>query len=201
MGKIFYIMGKSATGKDHLYEALIGREELNLHPVVLYTTRPIRKGERDGREYYFVNVEKLVQLRLAGKIIEERMYNTVQGPWYYFTADEGQFRLEVEDYIGIGTLESYEKIKAYFGSEQVIPLYVETEDGIRIRRALRREEKQAKPGYEEMCRRFLADCEDFSEEKIAEAGIEKRFQNNGEFGACLEELAAYIKKVQNNAVS
>ena len=85
MGKIFYIMGKSATGKDHLYEALIGREEPNLHPVVLYTTRPIRKGERDGREYYFVNVEKLVQLRLAGKIIEERMYNTVQGPWYYFT--------------------------------------------------------------------------------------------------------------------
>ena len=53
MGKIFYIMGKSATGKDHLYEALAGREELRLNPIVLYTTRPIRSGEQNGREYFF----------------------------------------------------------------------------------------------------------------------------------------------------
>ena len=197
MGKIFYIMGKSASGKDHIFEALAGREDLRLKPIVLYTTRPIRKGEQDGREYYFVSTEKLVQLRLAGKIIEERVYNTVYGPWYYFTADEGQFCLDEQDYIGIGTLESYEKIKAYFGEEKLVPLYIETEDGLRLKRAIRREEKQTEPKYAEMCRRFLADCDDFSEEKITAAGIRKRFQNNGELADCLKELADYIAETES----
>lgn len=90
MGKLFYIMGKSASGKDHIYEALLRDPALGLSPLVLYTTRPIRQNERDGREYHFVDQEKMVRLRLAGRIIEERVYDTVFGPWYYFTADEGR---------------------------------------------------------------------------------------------------------------
>ena len=90
MGKIYYLMGKSASGKDHIYENLIQETALDLKPFVLYTTRPIRSGEQDGREYFFVDEKRLSELREAGKIIEERMYSTVQGPWYYFTADDGQ---------------------------------------------------------------------------------------------------------------
>ena len=114
MGKIYYLMGKSASGKDHIYENLIQETALDLKPFVLYTTRPIRSGEQDGREYFFVDEKRLSELREAGKIIEERMYSTVQGPWYYFTADDGQIDLAKHDYLGIGTLESYLKLKAYF---------------------------------------------------------------------------------------
>ena len=85
MGKIYYLMGKSASGKDHIYEHLIQETALDLKPFVLYTTRPIRSGEQDGREYFFVDEKRLSELREAGKIIEERMYSTVQGPWYYFS--------------------------------------------------------------------------------------------------------------------
>lgn len=106
------------------------------------------------------------------------MYSTVQGPWYYFTADDGQIDLAKHDYLGIGTLESYLKLKAYFGEQAMVPLYVEVDDGLRLSRALERERKQTEPKYAEMCRRFLADCEDFTEEKIAEAGIVRRFSNN-----------------------
>ena len=81
MGKIYYLMGKSASGKDHIYENLIQETALDLKPFVLYTTRPIRSGEQDGREYFFVDEKRLSELREAGKIIEERMYSTVQGPW------------------------------------------------------------------------------------------------------------------------
>ena len=88
MGKIYYLMGKSASGKDHIYENLIQETALDLKPFVLYTTRPIRSGEQDGREYFFVDEKRLSELREAGKIIEERMYSTVQGPWYYFTAEK-----------------------------------------------------------------------------------------------------------------
>lgn len=79
MGKIYYLMGKSASGKDHIYENLIQETALDLKPFVLYTTRPIRSGEQDGREYFFVDEKRLSELREAGKIIEERMYSTVQG--------------------------------------------------------------------------------------------------------------------------
>ena len=138
MGKIYYLMGKSASGKDHIYEHLIQETALDLKPFVLYTTRPIRSGEQDGREYFFVDEKRLSELREAGKIIEERMYSTVQGPWYYFTADDGQIDLAKHDYLGIGTLESYLKLKAYFGEQAMVPLYVEVDDGLRLSRALER---------------------------------------------------------------
>jgi len=139
MGKIYYLMGKSASGKDHIYEHLIQETALDLKPFVLYTTRPIRSGEQDGREYFFVDEKRLSELREAGKIIEERMYSTVQGPWYYFTADDGQIDLAKHDYLGIGTLESYLKLEAYFGEQAMVPLYVEVDDGLRLSRALERE--------------------------------------------------------------
>ena len=59
MGKIYYLMGKSASGKDHIYENLIQETALDLKPFVLYTTRPIRSGEQDGREYFFVDEKRL----------------------------------------------------------------------------------------------------------------------------------------------
>ena len=69
------------------------------------------------------------------------------------------------------------KIRAYFGKEQVVPIYIEVEDGERLLRAIEREKMQDKPKYEEMCRRFLADAVDFSEENLKKAEIEKRFVN------------------------
>ncbi len=53
-------------------------------------------------------------------------------------------------------------------------MLIELDDGIRLQRALNRERTQAEPKYAEMCRRFLADSEDFSQEKIERAGISRR---------------------------
>lgn len=89
----------------------------------------------------------------------------------------------------IGTLESYQKIVEYFGNETVIPIYIEVEDGLRLQRALDRERIQDTPKYEELCRRFLADARDFSEEKLKEAGIKMRFVN-----CDLRETAQKIKE-------
>ena len=90
--------------------------------------------------------------------------NTVHGIWKYFTVDDGQIDLEQGDYLLIGTLETYEKIREYYGAEHLVPIYIEVEDGERLARALERERRQAVPKYKEMCRRFLADEEDFCEE-------------------------------------
>lgn len=192
MGKIVYIMGKSSTGKDTIFKELLRKNEFSLKTIVPYTTRPIREGEKNGHEYFFTNEAGFQKLKKDGKVIEDRCYETVHGPWRYFTADDGQIK-EEENFITIGTIESYLKICEYYGEDRVIPVLVDLDDGVRLQRALNREKKQDVPKYEEMCRRYLADAKDFSEEKINQAGIKKRFYNN-ELNECLQEIETYISK-------
>ena len=191
MGKIFYIMGKSASGKDRIHSLLAAHKELNLKTLVLYTTRPMRAGEVDGKNYYFTDDKKLKEFRRKGCLIEARAYHTVHGIWTYFTADDGQIELWQYDYLVIGTIESYYALKEYFGDDVMVPLYIEVEDGLRLSRALERERAQTKPQYAELCRRFLADAEDFSEENLERAGIKRRFQNIDK-ETCMEEILREI---------
>ena len=109
-----------------------------------------------------------------------------------FTADDGRIRLNEEDYLMIGTLESYEKLCGYFGQKRIVPIYVEVEDGERLSRALMRERLQEEPKYAEMCRRFLADTIDFSEVNLKRFGIDRRFQNVV-LEECIQEIMLYIQ--------
>ena len=191
MSRIMFIMGKSASGKDHIYQSLLEDKDLKLGTVTLYTTRPMREGEVDGREYFFVDDKKASELEMAGKIIELRAYNTQLGIWKYFTVDDGQIDLESDqDYLVIGTLEAYEMYVKHYGKDQIVPIYIEVDDDIRLIRAIERERKQKNPRYDELARRFLADCDDFSEEKLAKNDLSRRFKNN----TSLEECLASIKR-------
>ncbi|HJA65458.1 MAG TPA: guanylate kinase [Candidatus Mediterraneibacter cottocaccae] len=190
MGKIFYIMGKSSSGKDTIYKEMKKRHP-QLRTIVPYTTRPIREGEKDGVEYFFTDDATLEKMQKEGRVIEVRSYHTRCGIWTYFTADDGQIDLEHWDYIVIGTLESYRALRKYFGESRMVPVYIEVEDGLRLMRALERERRQERPQYAEMCRRFLADCEDFSEENLRRAGIRKVFENNS-LEECIGEIEKYI---------
>lgn len=189
MNNIFYIMGKSSSGKDSVYKRLVS--DLNLMPVVTYTTRPMRENECSGREYHFVDRKCFDEMCGNGEVIEKRVYNTVHGEWIYFTSGSC-INLDKGSYIGIGTLESYVKIRDYFGGNTVVPIYIEVEDGIRLMRAVERERREKNPKYKELCRRFIADSEDFSEENLLSAGIVKRFYNNTDIDTCIEEIKKYI---------
>lgn len=192
MGRIVYLMGKSSSGKDTIYKELLKSGDVRLHPIVPYTTRPIRAGEQDGVEYFFTDEEGYQTFVAQGKMIEQRAYHTFYGLWRYFTVDDGQISLESRDYVMIGTLEAYGKMKEYFGADKVLPVMIELDDGIRLQRALDRERGQEHPAYEELCRRFLADSEDFAPEKLCAAGI-TRFFYNDDLQRCIEEIRDYIK--------
>ena len=178
MGKIYCLLGKSSSGKDTLFKMLLEESGLSLKTIVPYTTRPIRVGEQEGVEYHFVTEETQKKLEAEGKIIELRAYDTICGVWKYFTVDDHQIQDLRQNYLLIGTLEAYGKLRDYFGKERVVPIYIEVEDGIRLERAIGRERQQREPHYEEMCRRFLADAADFSEEKLLDAQITVRFAND-----------------------
>ena len=194
--KIIYIMGKSSTGKDTIFKKL--KEKINVKPYVMYTTRPKRTGEINGVDYnYLSDAEMNGYLTLqSNMLIESRTYDTVYGKWTYATILDNQFNPN-KDLLMTGTLESYIHIKEFFFfflSVELIPIYIEVEDGLRLERALKREREQKEPKYVEMCRRFIADSIDFSEDNIESIGIKKRFQNII-LDDCVNEISEYVKNL------
>ena len=192
MSKIYYILGKSSTGKDTIYKRLLERNS-SLNKICLYTTRPKRSDETDGDEYHFTDEEGYEEIRSNGLLIEERSYNTMHGLWRYFTVNDGQFDNQEKNYLIGGVLESYVSTRKYFGEDKVIPIFLDLPDEIRLHRALSREKLQEEPKYAELCRRFISDTEDFSEEKLKEAGINKRFLNI-DLDECIDQIEEYIKE-------
>ena len=159
MGTIICLLGKSGTGKDTLLRLAL--EALPLRPLVPYTTRPRRSGEREGAQYHFVTEEEMDRMAAAGQIIERRSYDTVHGVWHYFTA---AVRLDPDaDYILITTPSALPALAEGFGRERVAAVLLEAGDRTRLQRCLDREAAQERPNFAEVCRRYLADEVDFAE--------------------------------------
>lgn len=195
MKNLYYIMGKSASGKDTIYKKI--KEKMTLKEYILYTTRPIRTGEKEGVDYHYISDDQMREYSEKGKVIESRTYQTVHGPWTYATIADEQLN-QSGDILTVGTLESYVKIKQYYGensSVNVLPIYIEIDEKERRNRALERERKQKQPKYAEMERRLKADNIDFSEENLKQAGItDKQKFKNYNLKKCIAEILDYINK-------
>lgn len=191
MGKIFLIMGPSSSGKDTIFKKI---KELfpELKEITLYTNRPIRENEKDGIDYNFVSLDKLNEMEKNNEILEKREYNTVHGLWVYATA-KTNIDLENNNYIGINTLAGYESLKEYY-QDNIIPIYIHVEDGIRLTRALEREKLEDNPKYAEMCRRYLADNNDFNIDRLLDLEIDKIYDNSKDIEACINEISNTINK-------
>ena len=163
VGKLFCLLGKSGAGKDTLFEqvthspAFCGR----ISPVVLYTTRPKRESEVCGKHYHFVSVGQMDELERRGCIVEKRQYDTVHGVWHYFTA---AFELpERGDLITITTPHGTKKLAGKIGAQNMVLIHLVASDKTRLERSIVREGKQTRPNYAEVCRRYLADEQDFAD--------------------------------------
>lgn len=194
-------MGKSGSGKDSVFRELLKDNGLGLKPLVGYTTRPKRLGEKNGREYFFISEDEFRRLEKQGKVIESRVYDTARGKWRYCTVDNGVFDNGSGNagrgYLAITTLESFVSLKNYYGKDKVIPIYLHVDDGTRLQRAFNREKKQKTPDYTELCRRFLADDEDFSADKLKKSGIIRIYRNYS-FKRCVSDIKKDIRNTELN---
>ena len=179
MDKIYVILGKSASGKDTIYQKIVSM--CDLVPIVYYTTRPIRNGEIDGKDYFYVTETEILDAEKQGKLIEKRTYDTIKGLWTYATINDGQFATSKDGVIVLPPKAYYSFIE-YFGAEKVVPIYINVPDGIRLRRSIERDEKQDVPNYEETCRRFLSDAQDFKN-----LSVDKKFLNDS-IDRCVAEI-------------
>ena len=192
MGKIILFMGPSSSGKDTIKRRLIKENKFALKEMIMSTTRPKRTHEVEGREYYFKTVEEMLDLEKQGKIIEKRKYDTVYGPWHYFTTSSS-IDLDNYNYVGSNTLKGLDQFVKFYGMENIISLLIKVDDGIRLQRALDREKMEKNPKYQELCRRFLADSIDFSEENINKRPITSIINNNSSLDNTMEEVEKVLK--------
>lgn len=195
MGKIFCIIGKSSSGKDTIYQKLV--KDFPLSPITLSTTRPMREEEKEGREYFFINEKTRIELHQNQEVIEERVFHTVYGDWYYLTTNKN-IDLETKNYITINTLAGFNSLKTFYGKDVVIPIYIYVSLNSRLDRAFDRDDNKEGINInqcKEICRRFIRDEEDFSEANIIDAEIpEDRQYENENLQECYQKIIETIKK-------
>lgn len=182
--KIAFYIGPSNSGKDTFFKKSLSLYEVL--PIVLLTTRPPRPGEAEGREYYFKTKERMDFLDRNGELIERRDYNTMNGIWSYATGKES-IDLEKYNYLTPNTWAAYKKFLEVYPKECLVPIYFQLDKGIRLQRALDREKESTNSDYAEMCRRFLADEQDFTNDMI-DLYKPLIINNNGSIEETLEQI-------------
>ena len=133
--KVIILMGKSASGKDYILNYL--KNSFNFNPIVSHTTRPIRKNEINGKDYYFINSKEFCKMLNNEEFIETREYNTCfngkQDIWYYGISKD-EFNNKTKKICVVDTTGQKE-INEYYGKENIISIYIDVEDKIREKRA------------------------------------------------------------------
>lgn len=102
-----------------------------------------------------------------------KSYNTNKGLWVYFTDH------------------------SCFEAKGIIPLYIYADDATRLDRAIKREQQQINTDYKEVCRRYLADEEDFSVENLERCRISNRFQNDFAVEDCFSRIKHFVESIWN----
>lgn len=160
--KLIALVGCSASGKDTVLNMMI--KDYNLKPVVSHTTRPMREGEVQDREYHFTEIEYFLNKSLKQEFIEIREYETVDGTWYY-----GLHESEIDEssdnaYVVIVDVGGFFELKKRFG-ERVVGIYIDCPLQDRLARSFNREPNLDFDGMKEILRRQLSDMEEIESQK------------------------------------
>ena len=149
MNKRIILVGKAASGKDHLRKVLEGR---GYKFAQSYTTRMPRPGEIDGKDYYFITESQFEVMESSRQFYEFVEFNG----WKYGTTNK-QFNESCDVFImtphGISLVSPEDRKSSFI-------IYIDVEDNVRLERLSKRE----MPG-DSIQRRMLADVNDFAKFK------------------------------------
>ena len=173
------LMGKTASGKNLVRDQLV--EKYHFSPIITYTTRPMRKDEKQDVTYHFISDEEFNQKIDEGFFAEWKSYITNEGVWYYGSSLEDIENADNKSVI-ILTPQGYRDIKEKLPDKNLACIYLyENIDTMRKRLSKRGDDPK------EVERRIKSDLEDF---KNFESEADKIVYNN--FDADIDEV---IKKI------
>jgi len=159
--KILILSGFSGAGKDTIAEIIHKNYGMNF--IISHTTRPMRDYESEGKPYYFIDKNTMLEYEKNNQLIESRKYNTTfQGKnetWIY-----GVHKSEIQKdrkYIGVLDVTGLKKFKEYFG-DRVVSIFITVPDEIREERAM----KRGSFDKVEWDRRIKDDKEKFNDQNI-----------------------------------
>ena len=161
MCKLVIISGQSGAGKNFLLTKLLNFNIIDEEGKSI-TTRPMRKREQEGVEYYFKTLEEFKQLDKEGFFVEQRVYHTVNGDWYYglgkncidFNSDKTY--CVIVDYNGYIRLKNYID-NNYSDKCKYISIFLDCPLQERLRRSIIREGEMTDEQCLEVCRRMISD--------------------------------------------
>ena len=197
---IIALCGKSASGKDTVQAELFNRKDRDYEKLISSTTRPMRPGEVNGREYYFRSNEEFLSLMNEEKLIEHRAYDTlvdgVPDTWYY-----GLEKRELDDsktYLTILDLDGLKGVIDYYGANNVTGIYLDVTDKLRTDRCKSRGDFNRK----EWNRRLAADRADFSSDRLRSLDVVTIKVMERDTPSVLankvEEIMGFLKCLQEN---
>ena len=135
---ILIIMGESGSGKDTLLRELV--QNHGFQPIISTTTRPMREGEVDGRDYYFVSQETFLKRLENNEFLEHRAYNTTANgkpvTWYY-GAEKQELDPDTNYAVVLDTGGAWGFLMHY-GKLDCFVIQVQVSEEIRKQRAIRR---------------------------------------------------------------
>ena len=190
---LYALIGKSGAGKDVLKNALVERD--NFIHITTTTSRPVREGEVEGREYHFISEEEFLKKIENNEFAEYRTYNTVFGTWYY-----GSPMCEIDkdkDYVIILDIGGAKKFLESYKETPTKVIYIEAPDSIREERAKLRDKNFNKAEWD---RRLIDDEKVFAPEIINDfANI--KLLNNGDINDLYNAFHESIKEYDTSWVN
>lgn len=166
--KLICILGESGGGKSYLEEQIA--KKMNFQRLISTTTRSKRPYEKDGVHYYFCSDEQFEKVKLENGFIETATY--AAGSSIGGTVKYGLEKRELEDKLKLNHClfvvnpEGYREILNKLEPENVIGIYVKTNDTTRMLKTISRYGDDSEKYLSEICRRYLADKEYFNDEII-----------------------------------
>ena len=189
--KIFCLMGFSSVGKDTILKQVL-KDMDDVKPIISTTTRPMRKGETEGVEYYFIDDTEF--FRRGTDFVEQRIYHTKvkengvekDATWRYGIE---RMELEKDDYlIVIVDSVGYKELKNYVGNGRIVPIFISAPQEELKARALARGDLEA-----EVDRRLKDDYERFMDFRVRTVYHEVK-NTNGRLEEAIKEVENIITK-------
>lgn len=189
--KIFALLGYMGVGKDTILKQVL-KDMDDVKPIISTTTRPMRKGETEGVEYYFIDDTEF--FRRGTDFVEQRIYHTKvkengvekDATWRYGIE---RMELEKDDYlIVIVDSVGYKELKNYVGNGRIVPIFISAPQEELKARALARGDLEA-----EVDRRLKDDYERFMDFRVRTVYHEVK-NGEGRLEEAIKEVEGIITK-------